>query len=184
MKIMNKTLIFFLIIIGISMINKVSANAYKYSFPSIDGKVINLKEFKGKPILIVNTASLCGFTNQYEDIESLYGMYKKVDLIVLGIPSNDFGNQELSSNVKVKEFCATNFNISFLLTEITKIKGQNGHPFFKWVKEEAGFLAFPKWNFYKYLINRKGELVSWYSSTTNPMSEKIKIEVKKLIDKK
>ena len=183
-KIMNKTLIFFLIIIGISMINKVSANAYKYSFTSIDGKVINLKEFKGKPILIVNTASLCGFTNQYKDIESLHGMYKKVDLIVLGIPSNDFGNQELSSNVKVKEFCTTNFDISFLLTEITKIKGQNGHPFFKWVKEEAGFLAFPKWNFYKYLINRKGELVSWYSSTTNPMSEKIKIEVKKLIDEK
>ena len=181
---MNKTLIFFLVIIGISMINKVSANAYKYSFTSIDGKVINLKEFMGKPILIVNTASLCGFTNQYEDIESLYGMYKKVDLIVLGIPSNDFGNQELSSNVKVKEFCTTNFGISFLLTEITKVKLPNGHPFFKSVKEEAGFLAFPKWNFYKYLINRKGDLVSWYSRTTNHMSEKIKIEVKKLIDEK
>ena len=92
-KIMNKILIFFLIIIGISMINKVSANAYKYSFTSIDGKVINLKEFMGKPILIVNTASLCGFTNQYEDIESLYDEYKEVDLIVLGVPSNDFGSQ-------------------------------------------------------------------------------------------
>ena len=103
---------------------------------------------------------------------------------MLGVPSNDFGSQELSSNVKVKEFCATNFDISFLLTEITKIKGQNGHPFFKWVKEEAGFLAFPKWNFYKYLVNRKGELVSWYSSTTNPMSKKIKTEVKKLINEK
>ena len=181
---MNKTLIFFLIIIGISMINKVSANAYKYSFTSIDGKVINLKEFKGKPILIVNTASLCGFTNQYEDIESLYGMYKKVDLIVLGIPSNDFGNQELSSNVKVKEFCTTNFDISFLLTEITKIKGQNGHPFFKWIKQEAGFLAFPKWNFYKYLINNKGELVSWYTSTTNPKSDKIEKELQKLMYEK
>ena len=141
-----------------------------------------MKEFKGKPILIVNTASLCGFTNQYKDIESLHDEYKEVDLIVLGIPSNDFGNQELSSNAKVKEFCTTNFDISFLLTEITRIKGQNGHPFFKWVKEEAGFLAFPKWNFYKYLVNRKGELVSWYSSTTNPMSEKIKADIKKLIN--
>ena len=114
--------------------------------------------------MIINTASLCGFTNQYKDIELLYNNHKKDDLIIIGIPSNDFGNQELSSNIEVKEFCTTNFNISFLLTEITKIKGQNGHPFFKWVKEEAGFLAFPKWNFYKYLVNRKGELVSWYLS--------------------
>ena len=181
-KIMNKIFIFFLIIIGIAMINKVNANAYKFSFNSIDGKIINLKDFKGKPILIINTASLCGFTNQYADIELLHDQYKENGLVVIGIPSNDFGSQELSSNTKVKEFCTTNFDISFLLTEITKIKGQNGHPFFKWVKEEAGFLAFPKWNFYKYLINRKGELVSWYSSTTNPMSEKIKKEVKKLID--
>lgn len=181
---MNKTLIFFLIIIGISMINKANANAYNYSFTSIDGKIINLSEFYGKPILIINTASLCGFTNQYKDIELLYNNYKKNDLIVIGIPSNDFGNQELSSNIEVKEFCTTNFNISFLLTEITKIKGQNGHPFFKWVKDEAGFLAFPKWNFYKYLINRKGEFVSWYASTTKPNSSKIKIEVKKLIDEK
>ena len=183
-QIMNKILFFFLIIIGISMINKANANAYNYSFTSIDGKIINLSEFYGKPILIINTASLCGFTNQYNDIELLYNNYKKDDLIVIGIPSNDFGSQELSSNIEVKEFCTTNFNISFLLTEITKIKGQNGHPFFKWIKEEAGFLAFPKWNFYKFLINRKGEFVSWYTSTTKPNSNKINIEVRKLIDNK
>ena len=184
MKIMNKIFTFFLIIIGIAMINKVSANAYKFSFNSIDGKIVNLKEFKGKPILIINTASLCGFTNQYADIESLYDNYKEDGLVVIGIPSNDFGNQELSSNTKVKDFCTTNFDISFLLTEITKIKGQNGHPFFKWIKQEAGFLAFPKWNFYKYLISDKGELVSWYTSTTKPKSEKIQKEVQKLIYEK
>ena len=184
MKIMNKIFIFFLIIIGIAMINKVNANAYKFSFNSIEGKVINLKDFKGKPILIINTASLCGFTNQYADIELLYNQYKEDGLVVIGIPSNDFGSQELSSNTKVKEFCTTNFNISFLLTEITKIKGQNGHPFFKWIKKEAGFLAFPKWNFYKYLINNKGELVSWYTSTTNPKSDKIEKELQKLMYEK
>ena len=166
------------------MINKVNANAYKFSFNSIDGEIVNLKDFKGKPILIINTASLCGFTNQYADIETLYDNYKENGLVVIGIPSNDFGSQELSSNTKVKEFCTTNFGISFLLTEITKIKGQNGHPFFKWIKKEAGFLAFPKWNFYKYLINNKGELVSWYTSTTNPKSEKIQKEVQKLIYEK
>ena len=181
MKIMNKIFIFFLIIIGIAMINKVNANAYKFSFNSIDGKIVNLKDFRGKPILIINTASLCGFTNQYADIELLYDNYKENGLVVIGIPSNDFGSQELSSNTKVKEFCTTNFDISFLLTEITKIKGQNGHPFFKWIKQEAGFLAFPKWNFYKYLINNKGELVSWYTSTTNPKSDKIQKELQKLI---
>ena len=183
-KIMNKIFIFFLIIIGIAMINKVNANAYKFSFNSIDGKIVNLKDFKGKPILIINTASLCGFTNQYADIELLYDQYKEDGLVVIGIPSNDFGSQELSSNTKVKEFCTTNFGISFLLTEITKIKGQNGHPFFKWIKQEAGFLAFPKWNFYKYLINNKGELVSWYTSTTNPKSDKIEKELQKLMYEK
>ena len=183
-KIMNKIFIFFLIIIGIAMINKVNANAYKFSFNSIDGKIVNLKDFKGKPILIINTASLCGFTNQYADIELLYDNYKEDGLVVIGIPSNDFGSQELSSNTKVKEFCTTNFDISFLLTEITKIKGQNGHPFFKWIKQEAGFLAFPKWNFYKYLINNKGELVSWYTSTTNPKSDKIEKELQKLMYEK
>ena len=184
MKIMNKIFIFFLIIIGIAMTNKVNANAYKFSFNSIDGKIVNLKDFKEKPILIINTASLCGFTNQYADIELLYNQYKEDGLVVIGIPSNDFGSQELSSNTKVKEFCTTNFDISFLLTEITKIKGQNGHPFFKWIKQEAGFLAFPKWNFYKYLINNKGELVSWYTSTTNPKSDKIEKELQKLMYEK
>ena len=181
---MNKIFTFFLIIIGIAMFNNVSANAYKFSFNSIDGKIVNLKDFKGKPILIINTASLCGFTNQYADIELLYDNYKEDGLVVIGIPSNDFGNQELSSNAKVKDFCTTNFDISFLLTEITKIKGQNGHPFFKWIKQEAGFLAFPKWNFYKYLINNEGGLVSWYASTTKPSSKKIQKEIQKFIYKK
>ena len=173
MKIMNKIFIFFLIIIGIAMINKVNANAYKFSFNSIDGKIVNLKDFKGKPILIINTASLCGFTNQYADIELLYDHYKEDGLVVIGIPSNDFGSQELSSNTKVKEFCTTNFDISFLLTEITKIKGQNGHPFFKWIKQEAGFLAFPKWNFYKYLIAPDGSYQKIFSMMTKPNAGKI-----------
>ena len=160
---------------------KVSADVYQFNFNSIDGKEINLNDFKGKPIFIVNTASLCGFTYQYNDIEALYKKYKKDGLIVIGIPSNDFGNQELSSNKKVKEFCNINFNISFYLTEITNIKGDSGHPFFKWIKKEAGFLAFPKWNFYKYLINKEGLLVKWYASTTRPISNKITKEIDKII---
>ena len=155
------------------MTANVHANVYDFSFKSIDGKKINLKEFKGKPILIVNTASLCGFTYQYSDIEALHKKYKQDGLIVIGIPSNDFGNQELSSNQKVRQFCTINFNISFLLAEITNIKGEKGHPFFKWIEKEAGFLAFPKWNFYKYLIDKDGSLVKWYASTTKPNSNKV-----------
>ena len=168
---------------GIFMNSSVNANVYQFNFNSIDGKEINLNDFKGKPIFIVNTASLCGFTYQYNDIESLHRKYKKDGLIIIGIPSNDFGNQELSSNKKVKEFCNINFNVSFYLTEITNIKGENGHPFFKWIKKEAGFLAFPKWNFYKYLINKEGLLVKWYASTTSPNSTKIITEIDKIIFK-
>ena len=124
------------------MSSKVYANVYQFNFKSIDGKKLNLNDFRGKPIFIVNTASLCGFTNQYRDIESLHQKYKKNGLIIIGIPSNDFGNQELSSNKKVKEFCNINFNISFYLTEITNIKGDSGHPFFKWIKKECPLSPF------------------------------------------
>ena len=130
---------------------------------------------------IINTASLCGFTNQYSDIEQLFKNYADKDLTIIAVPSNDFGNQELSSNKEVKDFCTTNFNVSFLLTEITNIKGKNGHPFFNWVKKEAGFLAFPKWNFYKYLIDRDGKLDSWYASVTKPTSTKIVTNIEKMI---
>ncbi len=163
------------------MTSNVRANVYEFSFNSIDGKKINLNDFKGQPILIINTASLCGFTYQYGDIEALNNKYKKDGLVIIGIPSNDFGNQELSSNQKVKDFCDVNFDVSFLLTEITNIKGKEGHPFFKWARKEAGILAFPKWNFYKYLINKEGLLIKWFASTTRPISNKIITEIDKII---
>ena len=163
------------------MINQVIANVYEFKFTSIDGEIINLSQFKGKPMLIINTASLCGFTNQYNDIEKIYQNYKDGDLTIIAVPSNDFGNQELSSNQKVKDFCTTNFNISFLLTEITSIKGKDRHPFFSWVKKEGGFLAFPKWNFYKYLFDRNGSLTSSWSSMTKPDHPKILKEINKIL---
>ena len=178
---MTKLLYFFLFIFGASIINKVNANAYKFEFTSIEGNVIKLNDFSRKPILLINTASLCGFTNQYSDLENLNLIYKEKGLSIIAIPSNDFGNQELSSNKKVKEFCKINFKTSFTLTEITNIKGKNGHPFFKWIKKDSGFLAFPKWNFYKYLINREGNLDSWYASTTKPNSEKLIKAIDKVI---
>ena len=154
---------------------------FDLSFESIDGNIISLKEFKNKPIVIVNSASFCGFTYQYEQLENLYQKFKKKGLVVIAIPSNDFGGQEFKDNKKVKEFCEVKFNISFPITSITKVKGKNKHPFFKWVEKEAGYLSLPKWNFYKYLIDKNGNLTSWFSSVTKPLSEKFLNELKKII---
>ena len=160
-----------------------SANSdfFDLSFESIDGNIISLKEFKNKPIIVVNSASFCGFTYQYEQLENLYQKFKKKGLVVIAIPSNDFGGQEFKDNKKVKEFCEVNFSISFPITTITKVKGKNKHPFFKWVEKEAGYLSLPKWNFYKYLINKNGELSAWFSSMTKPESKKFLNEIEKIM---
>ena len=159
----------------------IKADLYNLNFEGIDGNIISLKEFKKKPIIIVNSASFCGFTYQYEQLENLYKKYKKNELVIIAIPSNDFGGQEFKDNNKVKEFCKVNFNISFPITTITKIKGKNRHPFFKWVEKEAGFLSLPKWNFYKYLINKDGKLSAWFSSVTKPSSDKFLKELRKIM---
>lgn len=148
-------------------------NIYDFEFNKIDGKSkITLKDYKEKVILIVNTASLCGFTKQYAKLEQLWQTYKDQGLVVIGVPSNDFGNQEPKSNDEIASFCELNFGVSFPLTEKTKVIGEEAHPFFKFVKEELGMLAAPKWNFYKYLIDKNGELVDCFASVTAPDSER------------
>ena len=134
--------------------------------------MIDFKKYKGKAVLIVNTASYCGFTNQYDDLQKLWDMYKSRGLIVLGIPSDSF-NQEKKSNNEVKKFCEVNFNINFPLSSITEVKGKNAHDLFKWAKENHGKSAIPKWNFYKILINKEGKIEDTFSSFTKPLSKKI-----------
>ncbi len=175
-------LCFFLVII--MNIKYTSADVYKFSFQGIDGDKINLADYKNKPILIVNTASFCGYTYQYKKLQNLYNNYKNRNLVVIGIPSNDFGSQEFKKNEEVKNFCETNFDISFLLAGITNIKGEQGHPFFKWVKNEAGFLSFPKWNFYKFLIDKNGSLKAWFTSMTEPDSKKFIFDLESILYKK
>ena len=177
----NLILILVMTLFSSNVLGNYEKLAYEFKFQDLDGSELKLSEYKDKVVIIVNVASRCGFTSQYEDMQTIWDKYQNKGVVMIGVPSNDFGNQELSENKKVKEFCTTNFNITFLLTEITKIKGKNGHPFFKWVNEEAGFLAFPKWNFYKYLINKNGELVSWYASVTKPNSNKIIKAIEKVI---
>ena len=154
---------------------------FDFKINSITGDVIDLNNFKGNPVLIVNTASYCGFTKQYDDMQELWEKYRDRGLVVLGVPSNSF-NQEKTKNNEVKEFCEVNFNINFPLTEITDVKGDNSHEIYKWAKENYGKSAVPKWNFYKILINKDGKIEDTYASITNPTSKKIIKKVESLLD--
>ena len=145
---------------------------YDFKINDIKGDQIDLKDFKGKPVLIVNTASYCGFTNQYEELQILWDKYKSKGLVVLAVPSNSF-NQEKNKNSEVKEFCEVNFNITFPLSAITEVKGNNAHELFKWAKTNHGSSAVPKWNFHKILINKEGKIEDTFSSFTKPLSNKI-----------
>ena len=153
---------------------------FDFKIESITGEIIDLNEYRNKVVLLVNTASFCGFTNQYEGLQNLWNEYKKKDFIVLGVPSNSF-NQESNNNNDVKKFCESNFNIDFPLTSITQVKGSNAHEIFKWAEKNYGKSAVPKWNFYKILINKEGKIEDTYSSLTNPTSNKIVSKIEKLL---
>ena len=173
---MNKFILIGLTIFMFFFKNSVMANYekvfYDFEIESISGKIIDFNEYKNKVVLIVNTASYCGFTKQYEELQELWDIYKSKGLIVLGVPSNSF-NQEKKNNSEVKEFCEVNFNINFPLSNITEVKGKNAHELFKWAKNNHGKSAIPKWNFHKILINKEGKIDDTFSSFTKPMSKKI-----------
>ena len=154
---------------------------YDLSIESITGETINFMEYENKAVLVVNTASYCGFTKQYEGLQKLWEKYESKGLIVLGIPSDSF-NQEKKSNKDVKEFCEVNFDITFPLTTITDVKGENAHEIYKWAKDNYGKSAIPKWNFYKILINKEGKVEDTFSSLTKPTSQKIIQKIEKTLE--
>ena len=141
-----------------------------FTFPSIDGGEIDLAQWRGQPVLVVNTASRCGYTGQYDGLQALYDTYRDRGLVVLAIPSDDF-RQELSSNEDVKEFCEVNFGLDFPMTTITPIRGDAAHPFYKWLEAEAGFT--PTWNFNKVLIAPDGSVAATFGSNARPMSKPV-----------
>ena len=149
---------------------------YDFKIESISGEVIDFNNYRNKVFLIVNTASYCGFTKQYDELQELWDRYKSKGLIVLGVPSNSF-NQEKKNNSEIKEFCEVNFNIDFPLSTITDVKGDDAHEIFKWAKDNHGKSAIPKWNFHKILINKEGKIEETFASFTKPLSKKI---IKKL----
>ena len=153
--------------------NSISENSktfYDFKINSINGEELNLSIFNDKTILLVNVASKCGFTKQYDDLQKLYDDYKEKGLVVIGIPSNQFGSQEPGSEAEIKNFCETNFNINFPMTSKYEVKGDNAHPIYIWAKDTYGKSTVPKWNFHKILINKNGKVEDTYASFTRPLS--------------
>ena len=179
---------YLLILIGLIMFSFTEKTEAKYdklffdlSIKNIDNKVIDLIKYRGKTILLVNVASNCGFTKQYSSLQRLYDKYKEKNFIVIGVPSNQFGGQEPGSNKEIKDFCETNFNITFPITDKIKVKGDNAHTIYKWAKENHGNSTIPKWNFHKILINKEGKIHDTFGSFTEPLSNKIKKQIELIL---
>ena len=178
---MKKIKLFLILLIFLLTSNKLMAennSIYDFNFLDIDGNMVELSIFKGKPLLIVNTASRCGFTPQYEGLQNLFTEYRKTDLTIIATTSNSF-NQEFDNPDDIKQICLVNYNVGFITSSPLEVKGQNIHPMYKWIKKS--YNKSPKWNFYKYLFNSSGELEESWSSITKPDSKKIINKIDKLI---
>ena len=148
-------------------------SAYDYTFEAIDSTPLPFANFRGKVVLVVNTASFCGFTKQYAGLEAVYEKYRDRGLVVLGVPSNDFGGQEPGTNAEIAKFCQGAFNVTFPLTDKYEVKGANAHPFYKWAVQTLGEAAAPQWNFHKYLVGADGKLMASFATTVEPDAPKI-----------
>ena len=164
-----------------SLFGKVEAKYDKLFFElnikGNNGEALDLNQYKNKTILLVNVASNCGFTKQYSGLQTLYGKYLEKNFVVIGIPSNQFGGQEPGTNEEIKDFCETNFNITFPMTDKVDVKGKNSHEIYLWAKENYGKSTVPKWNFHKILINKNGKVQATFNSFVDPLSQKIIEEI-------
>lgn len=147
--------------------------AHDFEFPGIEGGRIALADWRGRPVLIVNTASECGFTPQYADLQALWRRYRDRGLIVLGVPSNDFGGQEPGDEAAIRAFCARNYGVDFPMTAKQRVIGAEAHPFYRWVAGEVGEDAAPRWNFHKYLIGADGALAALFPSRVGPLDPEL-----------
>ena len=157
------------------ILEKASANysklVYDFEFNGIDGNKIELSNFKNKVLVVVNVASRCGYTPQYEGLQMLWSNYKNKNLVVIGVPTNNF-KQEPGNNKEIKDFCETNFGINFPMTEKISVIGKDAHPFYKWAKKNHGIGAIPKWNFHKIVVGKNGKVIDTFASFTKPTSDK------------
>ena len=150
--------------------NSSPQTAMDFSFEAIEGGPMPLSKWRGKVLLVVNTASFCAYTHQYEGLQKLWETYEGKGLVVIGVPSNDFGEQEPKQEGEIAEFCKGAFNVSFPLTSKQVVQGGAAHPFYRWARASLGSGSAPRWNFHKYLVGRDGKLIAGYGSSTEPMS--------------
>lgn len=160
-------------------------SAYDFSFKTLhDEEPLPLSRFKGQVLLVVNTASQCGFTPQYGGLETLYERYKARGLVILGVPSNDFGGQEPGGNQEIARFCQVNYGVTFPMAAKEAVSGDAAHPFYRWARQVLGFGTAPKWNFHKYLIDREGKLADYFYSTTAPDDAAMRQAIERLLVEK
>ena len=157
------------------------SNAHDFSLATIDGAPLPFANFRGKPVLLVNTASFCGFTPQYADLEALHQRFAARGLVVLGVPSNDFGAQEPGTAAEIKTFCSTNYHVTFPLAAKVHVIGGEAHPLYRWIEAELGEAGVPRWNFHKYLIAPDGSLASAWPSAVKPEAPEIVEEIERLL---
>ena len=158
------------------------ANAHDFSFKDHLGKDIPLADYKGNVVLIVNTASECGLKAQYLGLQKLYDQFRKKGLEVLAVPCNDFGNQEPGSDLEVRKNILSNYPVNYTITAKERVKGDIAHPFYKWARTQTRFWGKPKWNFHKYLIDKDGNIVDWFASSTSPVSVKVVNAIRKALN--
>ena len=170
---MHRLLFAMLMIVFAAPASAGPTTAHDFSFTTIDGAPLPLQQLSGKAVLVVNTASFCGFTHQYAGLQALWQRYRDKGLVVLGVPSNDFGGQEPGTEAEIKEFCEVNFDVDFPLTEKVSVRGDAAHPFYRWAKAELGAAAAPRWNFHKYLVAPDGRLAAWFPTRERPDSARL-----------
>jgi glutathione peroxidase len=183
---LSKIKLILLILIMALFGNKISANyeelAYDFNFNDLDGSELKLSEYKNKVIVVVNVASQCGFTKQYDDMQKIWEKYQIKGLVILGVPSNDFGNQEPGDSKEIKNFCEAKFGITFPMTEKINVKGKEAHPFYLWAKKNYGNNAIPKWNFHKIIIGKDGKIFDTFASITSPSSKRFISSIEKALE--
>ena len=173
-KLLGVILMFSLFGFGAKAADQPAGAAYQYSFRVLNKDApLPLADYRGKVILVVNVASQCGFTKQYAALEKLYETFRDQGLVIIGVPSNDFGGQEPGTADQIAHFCQLNFGVTFPMADKEVVSGDDAHPFYLWARQQLGALAAPKWNFHKYLIARDGRLVDWFSTVTAPDAPKL-----------
>ena len=176
------TIILLLLISAMNTDAQNNKTAYDFKFVNINGDTLNLSAYKNKIIVIINVASQCGFTKQYADMQIIWEKYNNKGLVIVGVPSNDFGKQEPGTNEEIKNFCEAKFGITFPMTEKVSVKGENAHPFYIWARENHGKSAIPKWNFHKIIISKDGKVLDTFASMINPSSKKFIKAIEKALD--